>query len=149
MSDLDDFTIPIPSEDPDDPVNVVYDFIIGFLGERSKGKVPIDRERLIITLTLAMLTDPNHRVGKTIGRDLFKVWIDRGGKIPKRGLGRRLCEPDQFEFAMQYLYDHGMTLKEIANVFGIHWVTVHRVLKYLREADQKLQLDVDPPNEPC
>jgi hypothetical protein len=147
--------IPLPSNDPDDPVNQVYGFIVEVLGPRSKGKIPVDRERLIITMTMAMLADPNHKVGKKIGRHLFKTWIERGGRIPYHRLSRKVCEPDQFMFAAQYLHDHGMAYAEIANVFGVHPMTIYRNIKHHREDEaaieerKKLQLGVAISDDEC
>lgn len=129
----------IPSDDPNDPVNVIYAFIEHLMGMKGRGgKIPVDREKLIITTILALLSDPHHHVGKLITRDLFRTWIERGGRVPIIGmLAREMREPDQFQFAVQYLYDYGMPIREIANVLGCHEMTVRTNLKYLKEANDE------------
>jgi hypothetical protein len=120
-----------PSDDPDDPVNVILAFVEHLASASRSTKVPVDRERMIITLILALLTDPHHHVGKVITRDLFKTWIERGGKVPIQGyLSRALRETDEFEFAVQYLYDYGMPMRDIAMALGCTEQTIRNVIKY-------------------
>lgn len=106
-----------------------------------------DRDRWLVTAILTLLSDPHHHVGKTITRDLFKLWIERGGRVPKKGhLARSLRETDQFEFAAQYLYDYGMPITEIAIVLGVCRLTAYQMIRYLKEEDSdvsKLKLDDD------
>jgi hypothetical protein len=119
-------------DDPTDPVNVILAFVEHLISTGgSRRKLPLDRDRLLVTLILALLTDPHHHVGKVITRDLFKTWIERGGKVPIQGyLSRSLRETDEFEFAVQYLYDYGMKLSDIAMALGCTEQTIRNVLKY-------------------
>ena len=120
-----------PSDDPDDPVNVILAFVQHLAQKPSVTKAPLDRDRLMITLVLALLSDPHHHVGKKITRDLFKVWIERGGRVPQRGIiSRSLREADEFDFAVQYLYDYGMPIKDIAMALGCSEPTIKSALKY-------------------
>lgn len=99
------------------------------------------RDEFLATIILSLVADPNHHVGKTVGRQLFKTWIDRGGRVPKHGaLSREMREKAQFEFAVQYLYDYGMPVKEIANALSCSELTVRNHIKYQR---RKLPLVVD------
>ena len=121
-----------------DPVDIILVFLKHIEGHRMR-KSPMvinDRDRLLVTMILSLLADPSHHVGKLITRDIIKVWIDRGGHIPRPGqLARSMREPDNFEFAAQYLYDYGMPITEIAIVLGVHRDTVTRTLKYIKEND--------------
>lgn len=130
----------------DDPVDILLTFAKYIEGQRmKKSPVPInDRERWFVTLILSVLADPNHHVGKLIMRNLIKVWIERGGIIPKRGpLAKFMRETDQFEFAVQYLYDYGMTMTEIGRVMGVNYMTVGRHLRFIKEVDRKLISESD------
>ncbi len=119
-----------------DPVDIILTFARYLEGMRMK-KSPMvvnDRDRWFITIILSLLADPNHHVGKLITRDIVKVWIERGGQIPKPGpIARFMREADQFEFAAQYLYDYGMPTSEIGIVLGASYDTVWRALRYIRE----------------
>ena len=140
-----DESSPEPAEF-DDPVNIILTFASHLEGMRMK-KSPMvinDRDRWFITLILSLLADPNHHVGKLIMRDIVKVWIDRGGILPKRGpIAKFMRESDQFEFASQYLYDYGMPITEIGIVLGVHRMTVARCLKYIKEEDRQLVTESD------
>lgn len=90
-----------------------------------------ERDEYLVTILLSLLADPHHHVGKLITRNLFKTWIDRGGQIPVQGtLSRALKEKDTFEFAIQYLYDYGLAIKEIANALGCCQATVRQSIRY-------------------
>ncbi len=120
-----------PAEDPEDPVEVILAFVRHLAQKPTVTKRPLDRDRLIITLVLALLSDPHHHVGKKITRDLFKTWIERGGRVPQRGLiARAIREDDEFDFAVQYLYDYGMPIKDIAMALGCSEPTVLSTIKY-------------------
>jgi len=126
--------------DEDDPVEIILAFASQIEGARLKRdplSIP-DRDRWLITLILALISDPHHHVGRVIGRHAFKTWIDRGGKVPRQGtIARCLKEQDQFEFAAQYLYDSGMKVKDIAMALGSCELTIRHVLKYLSTEERK------------
>ena len=135
--------------DENDPVEMILAFARHIEGSRLKRdplSIP-DRDRWLIALILALISDPYHHVGRTIGRHAFKTWIDRGGKVPKQGMiARPLKEPDQFEFAAQYLYDSGMKIKDIAMALGSCEMTIRHTLKYL--STEELQaIDEEIENE--
>lgn len=138
-----------PLIDEHDPVEIILSFANQIEGARLKRdplSIP-DRDRWFITLILALVSDPNHHVGRVIGRHAFKTWIDRGGKVPKQGtIARTLKEQDQFEFAAQYLYDSGMKVKDIAMALGSCELTIRHYLKYL--STEELQaIDQEMENE--
>ena len=134
-----------------DPVKVVLAFtrhLEGMKGTKTAKKVcpackhsfdPLairDRDEYLITILLSILADPHHHIGKLITRDLFKVWIERGGIVPKQGmLSRELREQDTFDFAAQYLYDYGMPIKEIAIALGAGEATVRTAIRYWRKKE--------------
>lgn len=142
-----------------DPVKVVLAFtrhLEGMKGTKTAKKVcpackhsfdPLairDRDEYLITILLSILADPHHHIGKLITRDLFKVWIERGGIVPKQGmLSRELREQDTFDFAAQYLYDYGMPVKEIAIALGAGEATVRKAIRYYRKEDADGQQSVD------
>ncbi len=101
----------------------------------------MDRERLLVAIIIGMLSDPNHPVGKHLGRDLLAVWIERGGKVPRPYyLSRGLLEPSQFDFTVQYLHDYGMKTTEIANALGVDRQTVYSRVRYMKhDEDQEYE----------
>jgi hypothetical protein len=136
-----------PLIDENDPVEIILAFANQIEGARLKRdplSIP-DRDRWFITLILALVSDPNHHVGRVIGRHLFKTWIDRGGKVPKQGtIARTLKEQDQFEFAAQYLYDSGMKVKDIAMALGSCELTIRHYLKHLSTEElQTIDHEID------
>lgn len=133
----------------DDPVEIILAFARQIRESRMQ-KDPLkinDQDAWFVTLILALITDPNHHVGRIIGRHAFKTWIDRGGKVPKQGtIARTLKEQDQFEFAAQYLYDSGMKVKDIAMALGSCELTIRHYLKYL-SAEELQTIDQEMENE--
>lgn len=129
-----------PLIDENDPVEIILAFARQIEGARLKRdplSIP-DHDRWFVTLILALISDPYHHVGRIIGRHAFKTWIDRGGKVPKQGnIARTLKEEDQFEFAVQYLYDSGMKVKDIAMALGSCELTIRHYLKYLSTEERK------------
>lgn len=124
------------TEPPDDPVELVMQAIEHYDGLRAKLdplKDLMDRERLLVAIILGMLADPNHPVGQHLGRRLLATWIERGGRVPKEYyLSRHLLEPSQFDFTVQYLYDCGLKIPEIARALGVHRDTVYKRIRYER-----------------
>jgi len=120
----------------EDPVDLILEFTQNLEGLRLKRDPLVinDRDRWFVTLILSMISDPNHRIGRLITKDLIRVWIARGGVVPVHGfISRELAERGPFEFAVQYLYDYGMSVAEIARAFNTTRVTIHRYLKFLRD----------------
>jgi len=149
LDDLDDAALepkPLTLTEEPDPIDVLVRFIERILQCRASKSYPItqERERLIVTLLLSILADPHHHLNEVITRPLLNVYRERGGRIYQKGfLARALCHPDQFEHTIQYLYDYGMSMAEIARALGVHRITVARNMKYLREADKKSLPSVD------
>ncbi len=99
----------------------------------------MDRERLLVAIILGMLSDPNHPVGKHLGRDMLAAWIERGGKVPRPYyLSRSILETSQFDFTVQYLYDYGMKTTEIANALGVSRDAVYSRVRY-RKPDEDIE----------
>lgn len=162
MSEGTEGTMEEPSEETD-PVKIVLSFtrhLEALRGIKTAKKVcpackhsfdPLairDRDEYLITLLLSILADPHHHIGKLITRDLFKVWIERGGIVPKQGcLTRALREQDTFDFAAQYLYDYGMPVKEIAIALGAGEVTVRKAIRFYRKEDTDDLQSVDVPSQ--
>ena len=125
---------------PEDPVEMVMRAIEHYDGLRSRIdplKDIMDRERLLVAIIIGMLSDPNHPVGKHLGRDLLAAWIERGGKVPRPYyLSRGLLEPSQFDFTVQYLHDYGMKTTEIANALGVDRQTVYSRVRYMKHEEE-------------
>lgn len=101
----------------------------------------MDRERLLVAIILGMLSDPNHPVGKHLGRYMLAAWIERGGKVPRPYyLSRSILEPAQFDFTVQYLHDYGMKTTEIANALGVSRDAVYNRVRY-KKSDEELESD--------
>lgn len=97
-----------------------------------------ERDRYLVTILLSILADPHHHIGKIVTKNLLKVWFERGGTAGVRGqLANALRDKDQFEFAMQYLYDYGLPPKDIAMALGVNVHTVYRRIKYLKPGDEE------------
>lgn len=136
---------PISFTEAIDPIDILVRFIqrITQLPSSSK-KFPItkDRDRLIITLLLAILADPHHHINKFITKPLIKIYLERGGRIQRRGvLSHAMRDRDQFDHTVQYLYDYGLSIPDIARTLGTHPQTIRDHLKYLREDDQKNSIE--------
>ena len=129
-----DFTLSLDDTDPD-PVDVVLHFAHRLEAMRSASHpLKIERDRLFVTLILALLSDPHHPVGQRITRPLFRTYIERGGKVPRQGrLSLSLLDDDQFTHTVGYLFDSGMKPAEIARALGVRYQTVTR---YLQRIDQ-------------
>lgn len=129
---------------PDDPVEMVMRAIEHYDGLRSRLdplKDMMDRERLLVAIILGMLSDPNHPVGKHLGRNAISAWIERGGKVPRpHYTSRRIMEPSQFDFTVQYLYDYGMKITEIANALGVDRNMVYKRVRY-KKPDEDTEND--------
>ena len=131
---------PVTFSEDIDPVDLVVRFIQRITQIPASKKFPVtkDRDRLIVTILLALLADPHHHLNKFIAKPLIKIYLERGGRIHQRGiLSRAMRERDQFDHTVQYLYDYGLSIPEIARTLGTHPVTIRRNLKYLHEDDQK------------
>lgn len=143
IDDLDEAVLepkPLTLTEEPDPIDVLVRFIERILQCRASKSYPLtqERERLIVTLLLSILADPHHHLNEVITRPLLKVYFERGGRTYKCGqLSRALREKDQFDFTIQYLYDYGMSMTEIAMALGVHKATIFQNMKRLREADQK------------
>lgn len=122
----------------DNDIELLLEFANHIEGQRHD-KDPLiinDRDRWFVTMIFGILSDPHHRLNKTMMKDLIRVYMERGGKIPRKGqLANRIREKDQSEHIAQYLYDRGFTHEEIANVIGCSAQVVSLRLKYLREED--------------
>lgn len=139
MSDEEEIESP-ESPEPDDPVDLIVEFMATLESKRLKRDPMVinDRERWYITILLSLLSDPHHRIGKLVTKDLIRVWYERGGQLPIRGsLSRELTERGPFEFAVQYLYDYGVKTADIARAFSVNKHTIYRHLKYLRANDEE------------
>lgn len=135
--ELPDDMDPIEFTDDPDPVDVLLRFAQRMM-QRPSRKFPItqDRDRLFVTILLAILADPHHHLNDVITRPLLKVYLERGGKVYRRGvLSRFMREPDQFDHTVQYLYDYGLPIVEIARAMGTVSKTIRKHLKYLRDDD--------------
>lgn len=123
-------------DDPD-PVDVLLRFAQRLLQRPSK-KFPItpDRDRLLVTILLAIIADPHHHLNDVITRPILKIYLDRGGRVYRKGiLAHGLRETDQFDHTVQYLYDYGLPIVEIARALGTVPKTIRKHLRYLREDD--------------
>lgn len=126
-----------------DPVDVMAHFIQR-LTQLPTRNLPItkDRDRLIITLLLSIIADPFHHLNEVITKPLLKVYLERGGKVYRRGvLSYSMRELDQFDHTVQYLYDYGLPIIEIARAMGTLPVTIRAHLKHLREEDKKISTE--------
>ena len=93
-----------------------------------------DRDRLIVTLLLSILADPNHHLNEYVTRPLLKRYFERGGRCFMKGtIARSLREEDTFDHAVQYLYDYGLDPTEIAQALGSSRLTVLRRVRYTKE----------------
>ena len=125
-------------DDPNDPVEVILAFAEHLEGSRHPKDVNFiaDRDRWFVTLILSLITDPHHPVGKVITRDLFRTWMDRGGKVPIKGhLARTLRERDEFQFACQSLYDLNVSVKDIAHALMVDTRTVRDTIRWWKEGE--------------
>lgn len=124
-----------------DVVDTILEFAEWLEGRRHKNDTLCvnDRDRWLVTIILGLVSDPNHRVGKVVGRRLFKTWIERGGKLPLEGISQKnIYECEQLQFAIRYMRDYGMTIEEISNALGLNRLTIMKHLKYYRETlDEK------------
>ncbi|HRE32776.1 MAG TPA: hypothetical protein PLD88_12430, partial [Candidatus Berkiella sp.] len=99
----------------------------------------IDHDEFIITVLLNVLSDPTHPAGKTLCKQLFQKWIDRGGKIPihwKKLVLKEAPPPKKkepifkptkidrikhdaigFSFALRYIIDCGVSLDDLSRAF--------------------------------
>lgn len=134
-----------------DPVKIVVAFARNLEGRRTiktekkvcptckHGLDPMEircRDEYLVTILLSILSDPDHFVGKKVTRNLFKTWIDRGGRVPIQGfLSRIIREQDSFDFAVRYLYDSGVSIKVIASAFCIAQSTVKTILEHESPSD--------------
>jgi hypothetical protein len=133
-----------------DQINAMLEFIKYVEGSRKKPsrQMIYDRDRWFATMIFTTITDPKHHVGKVVGRSSFKTWIQKGGQVPKEGaLDRALKEPGQFLFSVQYLYDYGLSVNEIAMALGCYPLTVKKNITWLNVDNRKEQirneLDID------
>ena len=123
LETLDDEAItpePMTFTEAIDPVDVMVRFIQRLTQHPTK-HFPItkDRDRLIVTLLLAIIADPNHHMNEGITRPLLKVYLERGGRVYRRGLlSYAMRDIDQFDHTVQYLYDYGLPVFEIARALG-------------------------------
>jgi hypothetical protein len=128
--------IDIETETLDAIVQPILGFIRHLKALRSPSKIPLQDDELTLLIVLSLLADPHHWIGKKVTRHLFKVWIERGGKIPNsRSLSKSLYERDCFEFACQYLYDLKIPVQEIAMALGVTRMTIYNTLRFLRDED--------------
>lgn len=147
LATLDDDSItpePVTFTEAIDPIDILVRFIQRITQLPSSTRFPVtkDRDRLIVTLLLAILSDPNHHINKFITKPLLKVYLERGGRIPQQGiLSRSMRDRDQFDHTVQYLYDYGLSIPDIARTLGTHPNTIHKHLKYIREEDQKISTE--------
>lgn len=128
---MDDLNLTLPVDDTDlDPVDVILRFVQRIESMRiERNPWPLDRERLLITIILALLSDPHHLVGKRITRPLLQCYLDRGGRLNKPGvLARAMRDPDQFEHTIRYLHDYGMGVRNISEAMGVSMNTVRRFI---------------------
>lgn len=135
--EIDESTLPYALEAEIDPVDVLVRFIQRLIQRPSK-KFPItpDRDRLIITVLLAIISDPNHHLNTYITHPLLKVYFERGGRITRSGpLARNMREDDQFDHTVQYLYDYGMKVPDIARALSVERRAVAKRIKYRRGED--------------
>ena len=130
--------------DETDPVDVILAFADHLEGARHPKDVNFiaDRDRWFVTLILSLITDPHHHVGKVITRDLFRTWIDRGGKVPIKGhLAQALRERDEFQFACQSLYDLNVPVKDIAQALMVDVRTVRQAIRWWKEGESSTDAD--------
>lgn len=135
---MDEVEVTPPFDDTDlDPVDVVLHFAHRIEAMRSsRNPIQMDRDRLLVTIILALLSDPHHHVGKQITKPILQCYLDRGGRLNKPGvLARAMRDPDQFRHTIQYLYDSGMKIRNIAEALGVHYNTVIRHLSDVRKED--------------
>ena len=133
-----------------DPLENLVTFLQNL--ERLRGKDDplrvFERERFLAVTLISLLSDPKHPIGLPIMKQILPVYLSRGGKLPIVGpLARHLRETDQLDFAIQYLYDREMSVKEVANILGCSVGYVYNTLNYLRQEDIDLMKDVEKPDE--
>lgn len=135
---------PITFTEAIDPIDVLMRFIQRIMQLPSSKKYPItkDHDRLIITILLAIIADPNHHLNEIITKPLLKVYLERGGRVYRRGLlSYSMRDIDQFDHTVQYLYDYGLPIGDIARALGTLPKTIRNHLKHLHEDDQKISTD--------
>jgi hypothetical protein len=136
-TEIDESTLPYTLETDIDPVDVMVRFIQRLIQRPSK-KFPItpDRDRLIVTVLLAIISDPNHYLNRIVTNPLMKVYLERGGRVYRAGpIARNMREDDQFDHTVQYLYDYGIPIPDIARALSVGRRAVAKRIKYRRTED--------------
>lgn len=123
-----------------EPVKKLLTIIETAKKKGSRGGI-IDHDEWVITVLLNVLSDPTHPAGKTLCKQLFQKWIDRGGKIPMHWkklvleeappippkkkepifkptkMDRIKHDAIGFSFALRYLMDCGVNLDDLSRAF--------------------------------
>ena len=124
-----------------DPVETILQLTRHLEGLRN-AKDPLevnDRDRWLVTLVLELLSDPKHHIGKVIGKQAFKTWILRGGRLPTRGYnGIAVIDRDQFEHALLYLSDLGIGPVALGEAFSMKYTSIYEILKRLKSEPSEL-----------
>lgn len=124
-----------------DPVETILQLTARLEGLRNaKDTLSVnDRDRWLVTLVLELLSDPNHHIGKEIGKQAFKTWVERGGRLPGAGYHRiAVIDRDQLEHALLYLSDLGVSNTDLTKAFSLGITRIGALLKQARN-DQSIK----------
>ncbi len=147
---MDELDSTLPLDDTDlDPVDVILHFAQRLESLRAtRNPLQIDRDRLLVTIILALLSDPHHHVGKRITKPILQCYLERGGRLYRKGtLAKAMRDPDQFQHTVRYLRDYGMKIRQIAEALGVTIHTVERVLSEMRQQDRQDALQSSAPSD--
>lgn len=98
-------------------------------------------KELIITIIFDILSEPRNKVGNKLMRSLIKTWVSRGGRFTATTIISEALRKDKSTFyhACEYLYDYGLTMREIAEALCSSNVNVYRTLReinYIGKSDE-------------
>jgi len=133
----------------DDPFNIVMavnqvskivDDIIKSRDTISGVSFVNNQKELIITIIFDILSEPRNKVGNELMRSLIKTWVSRGGKcVVTTILSEALKDKSTFYHACEYLYDYGLTIREISEALCSGYVNVNKALReigYIGKSDE-------------
>ena len=88
-------------------------------------------KELIITIIFDILSEPRNKVGNELMRSLIKTWVSRGGRFTATTTISEALNKDKSTFyhACEYLYDCGLTMREIAEALCSSHMSVTIALK--------------------
>lgn len=111
-------------------VSKIVDDIIKSRDNTSGANFVNNPKELIITIIFDILSEPKNEVGNELMRSLIKTWVSRGGKcVVTTILSEALKDKSTFYHACEYLYDCGLTMREIAEALCSSRVNVYKTLR--------------------